>query len=197
MALARGRRRCTSPCRSRRPTTPAHISANCHTGWSGSGRWGRATLTVKPMSTVLSSVPRPGRTCRGSHRTSTAQPTRTMTVPTEIPVCSLMPTCSTSHGARPMSAARIRAIPSPPINSPATQRTIARRQRSRDRACVGRRPIGGRRRACPAVTGSRRFGATPRRRRRRGPAGPGRRPPCPRGATARRRPSDRGSRRPR
>ena len=47
-----------------------------------------------------------------------------ITVPTAIPVCRLMPLCNTSHGARPMSAAMIRAIPSPQMISPTTHWAI-------------------------------------------------------------------------
>ena len=62
----------------------------------------------------------PGRTPSGIHSRSRAKPTMTITVPTAMPVCRLMPLCSTSHGARPMSPAMMRAIPMPQIVSPTT-----------------------------------------------------------------------------
>ena len=100
--------------------TPATISAIFRARSSGSGRWGRTTLTVPPMSTALRIVPRPGRTRSGIHSRSRAKPTMMITLPTPIPVWRLMPLCSTSHGAKPMSAATISATPVPAMTRPPT-----------------------------------------------------------------------------
>ena len=107
-----------------------------------------------------------------------------ITVPTAIPVCRLIPLCSTSHGARPMSAAMIRAIPRPQTTSPTTHWTI--RNVIDDGIVRANGPSSRRRRW---ITGWRRAGVPRRRTRRTAPAAPGRWPPCPRGATARRRPT--------
>ena len=100
-------------------TTPAVISTNCH-AVSSVRAAGGTTFTVQPMSTALRIVPIPGRTRSGIHTASRAKPTMMITVPTAMPVRRLIPLCSTSHGASPMSAAMIEAIPSPQTIRPTT-----------------------------------------------------------------------------
>jgi len=120
--------------RHRRRTSPARgTGAGCAPpARCCSGMRYRPRLAMKPIESVLTTVPMPKRWRSGIHASSTTSPVNTTTTPNDKPVASAMPWWNTSHGATPSWARTDTAIANPSTNNPST----SGRESSPELGCV-------------------------------------------------------------